>query len=92
MTKKKFKIKQLVIVHLEDLIEYLFDDNFQDNFLDILFSIANQSPIALEPYLFLFGKTNFYDSYKVDKIISTVGRSLKVNFLEFYLIKIARLE
>jgi len=28
--------------------------------------------------LFLFGKTNFYDSYKVDKIISTVGRSLKV--------------
>ena len=53
------------------------DDNHQDVVLDILFSIANQVPIALEPYLCLFEKSNYYDCYKVSKILSTIGRSLK---------------
>ncbi len=55
------------------------DENYQDYILDILFSISNQVPIALEQYLCLFEKFTCYDSFKIDKIISTVGKSLKVN-------------
>ena len=62
---------------MDDIIEYLVDDDYQDIVLDILFSIANQAPISLEPYLCLFEKSSYYDSFKVCKIISTVGRSLK---------------
>ncbi len=62
---------------MDDIIEFLVDDNHQDVVLDILFSIASQVPIALEPYLCLFEKSNYYDTYKVSKIISTIGRSLK---------------
>lgn len=63
---------------MDDIIEYLVDDNYRDIVLDIMFSIANQVPIAIEPYLSLFEKSTYYDDvYKVPRIISTVGRSLK---------------
>lgn len=75
---------QLVIVHMDDIICFIDDEYFQDYVFDILFSVASQMPIALENYLNLFNnnnnsnQSNYYDSYKVDKIISTVGKSLKV--------------
>jgi len=69
---------QLVMVHLEDVIELLSDEKCRDYVLDILYSIANQIPIALEPYLVLFDKkSTYYDSFKIDKIIGLVGKSLK---------------
>ena len=68
----------MIIVHLDNLIVYLVDDVYQDYALDILYSISNQVPIALEQYLCLFEKFSCYDSFKIDKIISTVGKSLKV--------------
>lgn len=70
--------KQLTIVHLDNLIGYLVDETYQDYVLDILYSISNQVPIALEPYLCIFEKFTCYDSFKIDKIISTIGKSLKV--------------
>lgn len=43
-----------------------------------MFSIANQVPIALDSYLPLFEKSAYYNSYKICKIISTIGKSLKI--------------
>lgn len=68
---------QLTIVHLDNLIGYLVDETYQDYVLDILYSISNQVPIALEPFLCIFEKFTCYDSFKIDKIISTIGKSLK---------------
>lgn len=66
------------MVHLEDLIEFLSEEKCQDYVLDIMYSIANQIPIALEQYLSLFDqKSPYYESYKIDKIIGLVGKSLK---------------
>ena len=66
------------MVHLEDVIELLSDEKCRDYVLDILYSIANQIPIALEPYLVLFDKkSTYYDSFKIDKIIGLIGKSLK---------------
>ncbi len=62
---------------MDNLIGYLVDETYQDYLLDIMYSIANQAPIALEPYLCIFEKFTFYDSFKIDKILSTVGKSLK---------------
>ncbi len=70
---------QLTIVHLDNLIGYLVDETYQDYVLDIMYSISNQVPIALEPYLCIFEKFTCYDSFKIDKIISTIGKSLKVS-------------
>lgn len=71
---------------MEDLIVFLADEFCQDTILDILYSIANQSPIALESYLVLFeNSSSFYDdSHKVDKIIGTVGKSLRVSKLAIF--------
>lgn len=55
------------------------DTNYQDIILDIVYSVASQSPIALESYLKLFDARAYYDSFKVEKIISTVGKSIKVS-------------
>ncbi len=41
-----------------------------------MYSIANQLPITLEPYLSIFENSDL-DSLKVCKIISTVGKALK---------------
>jgi protein melted len=69
---------QIVMVHLEDIIEFLNDDKCRDYVLDVMYSIANQMPIALEPYLVLFDhKAPYYDSFKIDKIIGLIGKSLK---------------
>ena len=66
------------MVHLEDVIELLSDEKCRDYVLDIMYSIANQMPIALEPYLYLFDKkSTYYDSFKIDKIIGLIGKSLK---------------
>lgn len=66
------------MVHLEDLIELLADEKCRDYVLDIIYSIANQMPVALESYLTLFDqKSPYYDSFKIDKIIGLVGKSLK---------------
>ena len=67
-----------MIVHLDDLINFIGDEICQEALLDILFSISNQVPIALEPYIVLLENPKFSDSYKVDKIIGTVGKSLRV--------------
>ncbi len=71
---------------MDNLIGYLVDETYQDYVLDILFSISNQVPIALEQYLCLFEKFICYESFKIDKIIGTVGKSLKVrrNFPSFF--------
>lgn len=66
------------MVHLEEVIEMLSDEKCRDYVLDIMYSIANQIPIALESYLYLFDqKSTYYDSFKIDKIIGLIGKSLK---------------
>lgn len=62
---------------MDDIIEYLIDDDYQDIVLDIIYSISSQVPIALDPYLCLFEKSAYYNSYKICKILSTVGKALK---------------
>ncbi|CAF0821844.1 unnamed protein product, partial [Brachionus calyciflorus] len=70
---------QLIIVHLDDLIVFLGDELFNDILLDIIYSISTQSPIALDSYLILFENSTsiYFESYKIDKILSTVGKSLR---------------
>lgn len=65
-------------MYLDEILVYLPEPNFQDCVLDIVYSVATQTPIALEPYLKLFDSRVYYDSFKIEKIISTVGKSIKV--------------
>lgn len=69
----------MTIVYLDEILAYLPDVNFQDFVLDILYSVARQTPIALDAYLKLFDSKIFYDSFKIEKIISNVGKSIKVS-------------
>lgn len=71
--------EKLITVYLEEILAYLPDVNSQDFVLDIAYSVANQTPIALDSYLHLFDARVYYDSFKIEKIISTVGKSIKVD-------------
>jgi hypothetical protein len=72
-----FFLKKLVVVHFDDVVEFLTDEVHQDTIFDIMLSIANQIPITIEPYLCWFEKAEYFNSFKVCKIISTVGKALK---------------
>jgi hypothetical protein len=61
-------------------MDYLIEDEYQEYILDIMLSVANQYPIALSNYLCLFDNSISYESHKVDRIISTIGKSLKVTY------------
>ena len=59
-------------------MKYLNDKNYEEYMFDIIYSVASQTPIELDLYLSMFDTDSFLSSYKVDKILGTVGKSLKV--------------
>ena len=60
-------------------MKYLNDKNYEEYILDIIYSVASQTPIELDLYLNMLDTESFLSSYKVDKILGTVGKSLKVS-------------